>query len=89
MPTSAAALQNLVAVEELDRDLTQLSLRLDHRLTSADQLLARVSTLRRRRDPALRHQRAAGVAGAWLRAPLTTRTRNAVVSHTRVLGNAS
>ena len=36
--------QNLAAVEELDRDLTQFSLRLDHRLTSADQLFARFST---------------------------------------------
>ena len=44
LPTSGAQLQNLTAVEEQDRDLDQFSLRLDHRLTAADQLFARFST---------------------------------------------
>ena len=42
--TSAAPSQNLTSVEESTRDIDQFSVRIDHRLTSADQVFARFST---------------------------------------------
>ena len=42
--TSARAVQNLTSVEESTRDIDQFSVRVDHRLTSADQVFARFST---------------------------------------------
>ena len=89
LPTSAAALRNLTAVEQLERDLTQVSARLDHRLTASDQLLARVSTFGAEETQpfgtsALQESLVPGFGRV-----LTTRTRNAVVSHTRVLGDSA
>jgi hypothetical protein len=43
-PTSASALQNLTSVEEQVKDVEQLSVRVDHRFGTSDQLFARVST---------------------------------------------
>ena len=43
-PTSDATLQNLTAVGEQIKDVDQISLRVDHRFTSGDQLFARFST---------------------------------------------
>ena len=44
MPTSSAPVQNLASVEASTRALDQLSARVDHRLTDADQVFARSST---------------------------------------------
>ena len=44
LPTSTAELQNLTAVEESTRELDQVSVRFDDRLSDADQLFARFST---------------------------------------------
>ena len=62
LPKSDAALQNLTAVEESVRHIDQFSLRLDHRLTSNDNIFARFSTFGANRRSAVRHQRAAGSA---------------------------
>jgi hypothetical protein len=43
-PSSDAALQNLTSVGKQVKDVGQISLRVDHRFTSGDQLFARVST---------------------------------------------
>ena len=43
-PSAAGEVQNLTAVEALDRSIDQFSLRLDHRLGNNDQLLGRFST---------------------------------------------
>jgi hypothetical protein len=88
LPTSGAALQNLTAVEESTRDLNQFSVRLDHSLTSADQLLARFSTfdaddLQPFGTSALQETLVPGFGRS-----LTTKTRNLVASHTRVIGSA-
>ena len=44
LPTGPGEVQNLTAVETLDRNVTQFSFRLDHRFGMSDQLLARFST---------------------------------------------
>ena len=43
LPTSSSALQNLTSVEQQEKDVNQLSLRLDHRAGASDQLFVRVS----------------------------------------------
>ena len=43
-PTSDAALQNLTAVGKQIKDVDQVSLRIDHRFGTGDQLFARFST---------------------------------------------
>jgi len=86
LPTSSAALQNLVAQEEQDRQLDQFSLRLDHRGGNAGQLTGRFSTF----DAAELQPFGAGALQETLvpgfGRSLTTRTRNAVVSHAHVFG---
>ena len=44
MPSSAAALQNLTSVEQQIRDANQVSIRVDHRIGTSDQIFARFST---------------------------------------------
>ncbi len=44
LPTGDGEVQNLTAVETLDRNVAQFSLRLDHRLGSTDRLFGRFST---------------------------------------------
>ncbi len=44
LPTGDGEVQNLTAVETLDRDVNQFSLRLDHRFGPSDQLFGRFST---------------------------------------------
>jgi hypothetical protein len=85
-PTSDAGPQNLTAVEEQDRDVDQISLRLDHQLTDNDSLLARFSTFDAEEiqpfgTSALQEALVPGFGRS-----LTTRTRNVVLSHTRVFG---
>jgi hypothetical protein len=88
LPTSNAALQNLTAVEEQDRDLHQLSVRVDHRLTDADQLFARYSLfdadeIQPFGTSALQETLVPGFGRA-----LTTKTHNLGVSHTRIFGRS-
>ena len=85
-PTSGGSLQNLTAVEEQDRDLDQFSLRVDHQLSQADSLLARFSTFDAEEiqpfgTSALQEALVPGFGRS-----LTTKTRNAVLSHTRIFG---
>jgi hypothetical protein len=87
-PTSAAALQNLTAVEALQRDLTQVSARVDQRLGAADQLFARFSTFDADETQpfgtsALQESLVPGFGRS-----LTTTTRNTVAGYTRVIGNS-
>ncbi len=88
LPTAATASQNLSAVEETTRNLDQFSVRLDHRLAQNDNLLARFSTF----DADELQPYGTGVLQESLvpgfGRQLTTRTRNLVASHTRVIGNS-
>lgn len=86
--SSDAPLQNLTAVERSTRDLDQFSVRVDHRLTNADQLFARFSTfdadeLQPFGTSALQETLVPGF-GRTLR----TTTRNLAVSHSRTFGTS-
>ena len=88
LPTSSAPVQNLAAVEASTRALDQFSVRVDHRLTDADQLLARFSTfdadeLQPFGTSVLQEALTPGFGRT-----LTTKTRNVVASHTRVFGSS-
>ena len=88
LPDVGAAVQNLTSVEEQDRDVDQVSLRLDHRLGAASQIFGRFSTfdadeLQPFGASALQEALVPGFGRS-----LTTRTRNAVVSHTHVFGTS-
>jgi hypothetical protein len=84
--TSSAPFQNLTAAEETTRDVDQLSVRVDHRLTTNDQIFARFSTFDAdERQPfgtsALQETLVPGFGRS-----LTTSTRNLVASHMRTFG---
>ena len=85
-PTSDAGPQNLTAVEEQDRDLDQISLRLDHQLTDNDSLLARFSTFDAAEIQPFGTSTLQEALVPGFGRSLTTRTRNMVLSHTRIFG---
>jgi hypothetical protein len=84
LPSSGAQFQNLQSVEESTRDVDQFSVRIDHRLTGADQLFARFSTfdaddLQPFGTGALQETLVPGFGRT-----LGTSTRNVSVNHTHV-----
>ena len=88
LPTSAAALQNLTSVEEQTRNLEQFSVRIDHRITDADQIFGRFSTfdadeLQPFGTSSLQETLVPGFGRT-----LTTKTRNFVSSLTHVFGTS-
>jgi hypothetical protein len=88
LPDTAAAVQNLTSVEEQDRTIDQISLRVDHRLGEASQVFGRLSTfdadeLQPFGASALQEALVPGFGRS-----LTTRTSNAVLSHTHVFGTS-
>jgi hypothetical protein len=87
-PTTSANLQNLTAVEEQDRDLNQFSLRLDHQLSSSDQLLLRFSTFDADETQPFGTSALQETLVPGFGRSLTTRTRNLVASHTHIIGNS-
>jgi hypothetical protein len=88
LPNRPGELQNLVASEEQDRQIDQISFRIDHQLTPSGQLFARISTF----DADERQPFGTGalqetlVPGFGRR--VNTVSRNAVVSHTHVFANS-
>ncbi len=87
-PTSPASLQNLTAVEQQDRTLNQFSVRLDHRLTDVDQLLARFSTFDANEAQPFGTSTLQETLVPGFGRSLTTRTRNLVASHSHVFGQS-
>jgi hypothetical protein len=86
--TSGGQVQNLTSVEEQTRDVDQVSVRLDHRLSNADQLFFRLSTfdadeLQPFGTSSLQETLVPGFGRT-----LTTKTRNVSASHTRVFGTS-
>ncbi len=78
----------LTSVEQQDRDIDQISLRVDHQFTASDQLFARFSTFDAEEvqpfgTSALQETLVPGFGRS-----LTTRTRNLVASHTHVFGRS-
>jgi hypothetical protein len=88
LPTSAASLQNLTAVERQDRALDQVSVRFDHRLTDADQLFARFSTFDADETQPFGTSTLQETLVPGFGRSLTTRTRNLVGSHSHVFGQS-
>jgi hypothetical protein len=86
--TSSARVQNLTSVEESTRAINQISGRVDHRLTNADQLFVRVSTFDadELQPFGTGAQQEALVPGFGR--TLATTTRNLTASHTRVFGRS-
>jgi hypothetical protein len=85
LPNRPGELQNLVAVEEQDRDRDAFSARLDHRVSAAGHLFARFSTFDADEvqpfgTSALQETLVPGFGRR-----VTTRARNLGVSHTQVL----
>ena len=85
-PTTGAALQNLTAQEQQDRDLDQFSVRLDHRISDAGQVTGRFSTFDAGEIQPLGASALQEALVPGFGRSLTTRTRNAVISHTHVFG---
>jgi Carboxypeptidase regulatory-like domain len=86
--TSGAQVQNLTSVEEMNRDADQTSVRLDHRLSTSDQLFFRLSTFDAdERQPFGTSSLQETLVPGFGRT-LTTKTRNISASHTRVFGAA-
>ncbi len=86
--TSSAEVQNLTSVEESTRTINQISGRVDHRLTDADQLFVRFSTFDadELQPFGTSAQQEALVPGFGR--TLGTTTQNLTASHTRVFGRA-
>ena len=86
--TSSAQVQNLTSVEQSTRKINQISGRVDHRLTSADQLFVRFSTFDadELQPFGTGAQQEALVPGFGR--TLGTTTRNLAASHTRLFGRA-
>ena len=88
LPNASGNVQNLAATEELTRELHQFSARIDHQLGVSDQLSGRFSTfdaddLQPFGTSALQESLVPGFGRT-----LTTHTRNAMASHTRVFGTS-
>ncbi len=86
LPTGLGQLQNLTAVEPQDKDVHQFSVRIDHRLTDADQVFVRFSTFDADEIQPFGTsvQQEALVPGFGR--TLDTTTRNLGISHTRTFG---
>ena len=87
LPSRAGEVQNLTAVETLDRDIEQFSARVDHRFGTSDQVFVRFSTfdaleLQPFGTSVLQESLVPGFGRT-----LGTSTRNLAVSYTRAFGS--
>jgi Carboxypeptidase regulatory-like domain len=87
-PSSAAALQNLTAIEQQDKDVDQLSLRLDHRFVSGDQLFARLSTFDANEVQPFGSSSLQETLVPGFGRTLNTKATNVAVSHTHIASNS-
>jgi outer membrane receptor protein involved in Fe transport len=87
-PTTQGVVQNLTAVEEQDRQIDQFSVRIDHRLTSNDTVLARFSTFDADETQPFGTSVLQEALVPGFGRNLTTRTRNLVASHMHVFGGS-
>jgi hypothetical protein len=86
--TSTTQFQNLTSVEQLDRDINQFSVRIDHRLGGGDQVFGRFSTFDADEvqpfgTSALQETLVPGFGRT-----LATSTRNASASYTHIFGTS-
>ncbi len=87
LPTSGAALQNLTSVEGQAKDIHQVSVRVDQRLGSADQLFARFSTFDADELQPFGTSSLQETIVPGFGRDVNTTTRNLGVSHTHVFGS--
>ena len=88
-PTSAAPFQNLTSVEQQVKDVDQLSLRLDHRFATSDQLFARVSAFLADEVQPFGSSSLQETLVPGFGRELTTNAWNGGVSHTHVFSRTS
>jgi len=86
--SSAAQFQNLTSVEKSTRDIDQFSVRVDHRLTGADQLFARFSTFDANELQPFGTSSLQETLVPGFGRTLGTTTRNLTVSHTHTFGSS-
>ena len=86
LPTSVAALQNLTSAERQVKDVDQISVRVDHRLTDADQMFARVSTFDADEIQPFGTGRLQETLVPGFGRSVGTRARNVAASYTRAFG---
>jgi hypothetical protein len=86
--TTPASTQNLAAVEQQNRQLDQFTLRIDHQLTTSDQLLARFSTFDADETQPFGTSALQETLVPGFGRSLTTHTRNLVASHTHTFGTS-
>jgi hypothetical protein len=87
MPTSNAPLQNLTAIEKQIKDVDQVSLRVDHRFDSGNQLFARLSTFDANEVQPFGSSSLQETLVPGFGRTLNTKARNVAVSHTHIGGN--
>jgi hypothetical protein len=87
-PTSGADLQNLTSVGKQVKDVDQISLRIDHRLASADQFFARFSTFDAEEIQPFGTSSLQETLVPGFGRNVGTQARNLGVSHTHVFGRS-
>lgn len=87
MPTSSAAQQNLTSIEQQAKDMDQLSVRLDHRFGSRDQIFARLSTFDADEVQPFGSSSLQETLVPGFGRTLNTSARNVAISHTHIAGS--
>ncbi len=88
-PTSDATLQNLTAVGKQVKDVDQISLRVDHRFTSGDQLFARFSTFDASEIQPFGTSSLQETLVPGFGRDVGTKARNLGISHTHLFGRSA
>ncbi len=85
---SSAQFQNLTSIQQLTRQIDQFSVRIDHRLSDADQLFVRFSTFDADETQPFGSSTLQETLVPGFGRTLTTKTRNISASHTHVFGTS-
>jgi carboxypeptidase family protein len=88
-PTSGATLQNLTAVGKQIKDVDQISLRVDHRFTSADQVFGRFSTFDASEIQPFGTSNLQETLVPGFGRDVSTKARNLGISHTHLFGRSA
>ncbi|HEY7191062.1 MAG TPA: carboxypeptidase-like regulatory domain-containing protein, partial [Vicinamibacterales bacterium] len=88
LPTSNTAVQNLVSSESQERNIDQFTIRLDHRLRTADQLFGRFSTFDADETQPFGTSVLQEALVPGFGRTLGTTTRNVAASYTQVFGGS-
>ena len=87
MPTSTGLVQNLLGVEDLRNSMNQFNLKLDHRLSSSDQLFGRVSTFRVNEEQPFGTSSLNEALVPGFGRTVATKSENVALGHTHTFGN--